>query len=191
MNEIVPISAYEVCIDLLEKWTSKDNVREEVLQKCLEVNNLNIEKLKKGLESYSPIAYKQFESLYNCVNIGLEFNPLVNNDIVKIYSDISNAVNKYGYSGLFIVFDEFSKFLESTSSNLMKDLKIVQDMAELATRSSKKSQIQFCCVAHKSLTLYKGDKKSTLSADSFKTVEGRFKEIRFNRSLEENYQIIS
>lgn len=191
MNEIVPVSAFEVCLDLLEKWTSKDSVREEVLRKCLEVNNLNLDKLRKGLESYSPIAYKQFESLYNCVNIGLEFNPLVNNDVVKIYADVSQAVGKYGYNGLFIIFDEFSKFLESTSSNLMKDLKIVQDMAELAARSGKKGQIQFCCVAHKSLALYKGDKKSSLSVDSFKTVEGRFKEIRFNRSLEENYQIIS
>lgn len=191
MNEIVPVSAFEVCLDLLDKWTSKENVREEVLKKCLEVNSLNVEKLKKGLQAYSPIAYKQFESLYNCVNIGLEFNPLINNDVVKIYSDVATAVGKYGYSGLFIIFDEFSKFLESTSSNLMKDLKIVQDMAELAARSGRKTQIQFCCVAHKSLTLYKGDKKSSLSVDSFKTVEGRFKEIRFNRSLEENYQIIS
>ena len=191
MNDIVPVSAYEICIDLLDKWTSKDNVREEVLQKCLEVNSLNISKLKKGLESYSPIAYKQFEALYNCVNIGLEFNPLVNNDIVKIYSDVTNSIGKYGYSGLFIIFDEFSKFLESTSSNLMKDLKIVQDMAELAARSGAKNQIHFCCVAHKSLSLYKSDKKANLSVDSFKTVEGRFKEIKFNRSLEENYQIIS
>lgn len=191
MNDIVPVSAFEVCLDLLEKWTSKGKVGEEILKKCLEVNNLNIERLKEGLQSYSPIAYKQFESLYNCVNIGLEFNPLVNNDVVKIYSDVATAVGKYGYSGLFIIFDEFSKFLESTSSNLMKDLKIVQDMAELAARSGKKNQIQLCCVAHKSLTLYKGNKKTSLSVDSFKTVEGRFKEIRFNRSLEDNYQIIS
>ena len=191
MNDIVPVSAYEICIDLLNKWTSKDSVREEVLQKCLEVNSLNISKLRKGLESYSPIAYKQFEALYNCVNIGLEFNPLVNNDIVKIYSDVANSIGKYGYSGLFIIFDEFSKFLESASSNIMKDLKIVQDMAELAARSGLKNQIHFCCVAHKSLSLYKSDKKANISVDSFKTVEGRFKEIKFNRSLEENYQIIS
>lgn len=191
MNDIIPASAYEICINLLDKWLSKETVREEILQKCLEVNNLNIKKLKKGLESYSPIAYKQFEALYNCVNIGLEFNPLVNNDIVKTYSDVTASITKYGYSGLFIIFDEFSKFLESNSSNIMKNLKIVQDMAELAARSNEKNQIHFCCVAHKSLSLYKSDKKTNLSVDSFKTVEGRFKEIKFNRSLEENYQIIS
>ena len=191
LNDIIPISAYEVCVDLLDKWTSKENVREEVLHKCLEVNNLDIKRLKQGLLAYSPIAYKQFESLYNCVNIGLEFNPLVNNDIVKIYSDVSISLNSYGYSGMFIVFDEFSKFLESNSSNIMKDLKIVQDMAELSARSGINGQIHFCCVAHKSLSLYKTDKKNNTNVDSFKTVEGRFKEIKFNRSLDENYQIIS
>ena len=43
---------------------------------------------------------------------------------------------------------------------------------------------------HKSLSLYQEDKKDLLK-ESFKTVEGRFKEIHFNRSLDQNYQIIS
>ena len=39
--------------------------------------------------------------------------------------------------------------------------------------------------------LYLGKGKKGTVVDSFKTVEGRFKEIKFNRSLEENYQLIS
>lgn len=71
----------------------------------------------------------------------------------------------------------------------MHDLKIIQDFAELASRSGKDSQIHLCCVAHKSLVLYENNKN--YGVESFKTVEGRFKEIRFNRSLDENYEIIS
>lgn len=188
MEEIIPQSAFDVCISLLDRWMAKEEVKEEVLLKCKGFKNLNLEKLRQGLINYSPKAYASFKDLYDCVNIGLEFNPLVNNDVVKTYSDITNSIKKYGYSGLFVIFDEFSKFIESNSSNLMKDLKIVQDFAELCARSSKNNQIHLCCVTHKSIVLYEDNKNKNYS---FKVVEGRFKEVRFNRSLDENYQIIS
>lgn len=191
LDSIVPLSTFDLCISLLDKWSSKESSRDEIVSKCLEVNGVNLDKLREGLCLYSPDAYKQFERLYNCVNIGLEFNPLVNNDIVKLYSGVSSSLSSFNYSGMLIIFDEFSKFLESSSFNVTRDLKIIQDFAEVATRSSQKHQINLCCVTHKSLTLYESNKKGNIGLDSFKTVEGRFKEIRFNRSLEENYQIIS
>ena len=191
LQKLIPDSTFDICLSLLDKWEATPNVRDEVLKKCVELNTIDIKNLKRGLKEFSTNSYHQFEKLYNCVNIGLEFNPLINSDIVKIYSNISNQVKEYGYDGIFIIFDEFSKFLENNSSNLMKDLKIVQDFAELANRSGSTNQVLLCCVAHKSLSLYKPEKKTGLSIDSFKTVEGRFKEIRFNRSIDENYQIIS
>lgn len=119
-------------------------------------------KLKNDLSQCSYKAYKQFEELYNCVNIGLAFNPLVNNDIVKIYKDVVTALSDKGYSGMFIVFDEFSKFLESNSVDLMQDLKVIQDVAEAANSSSKSNQINLCCVTHKSFALYLGKGKKVL-----------------------------
>lgn len=191
LDSIIPNSAYEICISLLDKWTSQEQIKDDILAKCLTVNNLTLRKLRSGLENYSPTAYKQFENLYNCVNIGLDFNPLVSNDIVKTYSDVSIALGKFGYHGLFVIFDEFSKFIESNTSSLMRDLKVIQDMAELCSRSGKNGQVHLCCVAHKSIALYEDSKNRNFALDSFKTVEGRFKEVRFNRSLEENYQIIA
>lgn len=191
IDSIIPHSAYEICISLLDKWCFQKQIKDEVLIKCMAVNNVSLKKLRSGLENYSPTAYKQFETLYNCVNIGLDFNPLISNDIIKTYSDISNAIGEFGYKGLFIIFDEFSKFIENNTTNLMKDLKVIQDMAELCARSGKDNQVHLCCVAHKSIALYEDQKKHNYALDSFKTVEGRFKEVRFNRSLEENYQIIA
>lgn len=190
-NDIVPSSVYDVCLKILEKWNSRKDLKESVLKKCIDVNGVDLKELENGLVNLSPVSYKQFESLYNCINIGLDFNPLVNNDVIKTYQNILMPINEKGYDGLFIIFDEFSKFLESNSSDLMKDLKIIQDFAELAARSNKKTQMHLCCVTHKSMSLYKNDKKNSNVLDAFKTVEGRFKEIRFNRSLNENYQLIS
>ncbi len=190
LDDIIPRSAFDVCLSLLDKWEEKESVKEEVLNQCEKLHKIDLTKLRKGLKNYSESAYKQFEALYNCVNIGLEFNPLVNNDIVKIYSDISVTLSEKGYNGMFVIFDEFSKFLENHTSHLMHDLKIIQDLAELAARSGK-NQVHICCVAHKNIALYDSTKKQKQTLDSLKTVEGRFKEIKFNRSLNENYQIIS
>ncbi len=189
LDDIIPKTVYDVCTSLLNKWEKDPDLNNKVLKTCLEKNKIDIKDLKKGLKYFSVNAYKKFEILYNCVNIGLEFNPLISNDIVKIYADVAYQLPKFGYTGLFIIFDEFSKFLDGTSS-LMRDLKIIQDFAELADRSSKNEQIHLCCVTHKSFNLYQKNKDDSVS-NAFKTVEGRFKEIKFNRSLEENYQIIS
>lgn len=191
LDDIIPNTVFDVCIDLIKKWENDPKTKNDILMKCLEIHKIKLSKLKNDLSQCSYKAYKQFEELYNCVNIGLAFNPLVNNDIVKIYKDVVTALSDKGYSGMFIVFDEFSKFLESNSVDLMQDLKVIQDVAEAANSSSKSNQINLCCVTHKSFALYLGKGKKGTVVDSFKTVEGRFKEIKFNRSLEENYQLIS
>ena len=133
---------------------------------------------------------KSFETLYNCVINGLEFNPLTNDDVVKNYQDISVKLKDYGYSGLFVVFDEFSKFIDADNDSLLLDLKILQDLAEAAQRSGKDSQLHLCCITHKSLNAYYGNKKEA-TVNAFRTVEGRFKEVNFTRSMDQSYQIIS
>ena len=187
IGSIIPKTAYSICLDLLDQWDSDQDMNKKVYLRCQEKLQMSKEKLRMGLKDFSPEAYEKFVILYNCVTHGMPFNPLVNDDIVRVYSDVNHVLCEKGYTGMFIIFDEFSKFLESAGSAQSKDLKIIQDFAELAERSGFDEQVHICCVTHKSLNLY----KTTDKTDSFKAVEGRFCEIRFNRSLDENYQIIS
>lgn len=190
LDEIVPNSAFKVAYDLLDGWMKNKSIKEEINKKGNK--DIDLEDIKNGLLNFSQNDYEKFVNIYSCVNEGLDFNPLVNSDLIKSYSNVSSSLKKHGYSGIFVIFDEFSKFIESRSIDLNKDLKFVQDFAELANRSEKDSQIHLCCVLHKSLNLYKNSyKENGFNLDTFKTVEGRFSEIRFNKSLEENYQIIS
>lgn len=188
LTDIVPHTVYEVCINLIDKWEKEPRQQKATLKECQEKYGITLSSLRNELLNYSPSAYEKFKDIYNCTTSGLEFNPLINNDVVKIYQDVAHELTLHGFSGMFIVFDEFSKFIENSEEALMRELKIVQDMAELATRSAVSEQINFCCVTHKSLSLYGS---GTSKEDAIKTVEGRFKEIKFNRSMEENYQIIS
>ena len=108
-----------------------------------------------------------------------------NTDVVKLYLAVAHALSEETeYRGLNIIFDEFSKFLEANlDKSRMLNLKIIQDMAEVASRSGSK-QIHFTCVTHKDILEYS-------SSDSFKTVEGRFTKIRFVSSEEQSYELIA
>ncbi len=188
LNDIIPQSTYQLCLELINNWENDSSLNEKMTIQCKKELG-NVEKLKKGLKEYSSKAFESFKKVYRCMTMGIEFNPLINDDIVNTYSNIIRELkDKYGYTGIFIIFDEFSKFINN-AINISRDLKLIQDFAELANRTSIKEQINICCVTHKSLNLYEVNDSRT--RDSFKTVEGRFKEVRFNRSLEENYQIIS
>ena len=191
LSSIVVNTYFDIALKVILKWEEeyKDVIGE--IKKCLSEYNCSFKDLKQGLKNYSEEHYEIFKNVYSCILHGQEFNPLVNSDIVKIYKDMAHEITEYGYSGMFIVFDEFSKFLEYVeNSHMMKDLKLLQDFAELANRTGDSEQIHLSCITHKTINQYaKNLTEDKLNA--FKTVEGRFKELYFNRSIEQNYEIVS
>ena len=78
------------------------------------------------------------------MQLNTEFNPLTNMDVVKLYLAVANALREQtAYRGITVIFDEFSKFLEANlDKSKMLNFKIIQDMAEAATRSGS-SQLHF------------------------------------------------
>lgn len=192
INDVVVSTYFEMALNIIEKW-EKEGYDEAInkFEICLKKSNITLKDLKTKLKIYDEEGYKIFKSVYSCVMHGIEFNPLINTDIVKYFKDINYTICQKGYNGMLIVFDEFSKFLEYVGNeNMMRDLKLLQDFAELSSRTGKKEQIIFSCITHKTINEYIKNLKED-KVNAFKTVEGRFKEIYFNRSIEQNYEIIS
>lgn len=191
LSDVIVNTYFDVAIKVIEKWEEKYQVAVEDFKKCLKEYNCSLKDLKKGLKNYSEEYYEIFKNVYSCILHGQEFNPLVNSDIIKTYKDMTHEITKYNYTGIFIVFDEFSKFLEYVeNSHMMKDLKLLQDFAELANRTGSNEQIHLSCITHKTINQYAHNLDED-KANAFKTVEGRFKELYFNRSIEQNYEIVS
>ena len=186
INDLFPDTVYDSCISIIDKWMDNSNVARLVNKFCANKLHSSSRKLIRELRTYSPESYEDFKALYRYMTKGIEYSPMVNGDILKIYNSINYKLKSKGYAGMLIIFDEFSKFLESGSTTIAQDMKVVQSFAELANRSSADNQMHFWVVTHKSLGLYKG-----LDKNLFKTVEGRFTEIRFTASIAENYEIIS
>lgn len=190
LDNLHPDTAYEICLRVIDQWEKDETVSKKAKDNCLSKVNDTLENIKQGLKNYDSVAFEKFTNVYNCIVNGLEFNPFVNDDVIKNYKDIAHKLNKHGYNGIFIVFDEFSKFIDADLEGLTNELKVLQDLAEVVSRSGSNGQMHLCCITHKSLESYYRNKKESI-ANAIRTVEGRFKELRFNRSLNQNYEIIS
>lgn len=185
LGNIIPNSVFSECLNQIELW--ENNADLNLLGICEEKLKINLQRLKIGLKDYSREAYEQFLSLFECVNHGYKFNALIGNDISSIYMSVAKSIQEFGYNGLFVIFDEFGVFLENKTNDFAIKLNKIQAFAERCNSSSKELQMYFCCITHKDISLYQNDKTYS---DDFEKISGRFKQIRFDRSLEENYQIL-
>lgn len=183
LNDFFPETYFDSAIKMIETWENEFENAIKLFKKKLKNEKTKIADLKEELNKCSPAAYQMFCKIYPLVSNGAEFNPLQNTDIVKMYENVSEAlIEQKGFSGIYIIFDEFSKFLESSAAmKNMQNLKIIQDFAELAVRGNR---IHICCITHKEILDYSQN-------DNFRTVDGRFKKIYFVASAEQSYELIA
>ena len=185
LETLLPDTHFDSAVAILDKWESGFPDAIAKLKGELRRRKGSLEDLRIGLRQFNQNAYRLFCDCYPKVAAGTVFNPLTNMDVVKLYMAVSNALmEQTGYCGISIIFDEFSKFLEiNLDKSKMLNFKIIQDMAEAATRS-REAQLHFTCITHKDILDYS-------SSDSFKTVEGRFRKVRFVASSEQSYELIA
>lgn len=190
LEEIELNTYFTSVIDLINLWKKSYKDTLNILEKELSKFNITVDQFIKELESYSSSAYQIFVNIYPIISSGVEYNPMLNTDVVKIIEEFNYKIcEQYGYKGIFMVFDEFSKFIEaSTDRNNAKDMKVLQDIAELCNRT-KENQIHLACITHKSINEYISKIPSN-KIDMWRAIEGRFKEIYFTTSSKQNYELI-
>lgn len=190
-DHILPNTFYDAAIEVIEGWKAYSATFERVQQLVKEQCGISVGDFIKSLKRFDSTAYGIFKLIFTEITAGVEFNPLINSDIVKLYEEVNHILkDKYGYSGMIIVFDEFSKFIEaSVTYNTSRDLKILQDFAELANRSDN-PQIHLMCVTHKTINEYITQIPQN-KVDAWRAIEGRFKEVYFNTSAQQNYELIA
>lgn len=185
IKNVIPNSTFDECLDVIFEWEKSCDFH--IVKDCANKMHLKLDDLKLGLRDYSMKAYHQFCDFYKCVTHGAKFNPLVGNDISLIYEGVARNLKKHGFLGVFVVFDEFGVFLENQYGDFAVRLNKMQALAEKANSSNADGQLHLCCITHKDIQLYKNENHYM---GEFEKIAGRFEQIRFDRSLEENYQII-
>ncbi|HEY5588159.1 MAG TPA: hypothetical protein VIK86_04285 [Candidatus Paceibacterota bacterium] len=191
LNHLRPKTYFESILETIKIW-EKDYIEtyKTFLQKLKEYG-ISIKVFNEKISNYDDNAYEIFKGIHPKITSGTEFNPLINSDIIRLFEEINFKLCESGiYNGIFVVFDEFSKFLEaSVTRNSVRDIKLIQDFAELANRSGK-NQIHLACITHKSVNDYIANlPKEKINA--WRGVEGRFKELYFTSSSQQNYELIA
>lgn len=183
LNDFFPETYFDSALRMINTWENDFENAIKLFKKELRSRKIKITDFKDQLNKCSASAYQTFCSIYPIISNGASFNPLQNTDVVKMYEQVCDAlIQQKSFGGVYIIFDEFSKFLESSAAMTnMQNLKLIQDFAEIAARSNK---IHFCCITHKEILDYS-------QSDSFRTVDGRFKKVYFVASSEQSYELVS
>ena len=191
LYDITPDSYFSVALKTIDQWKKEYPDTYDALCKALDANKKNIYTLTTGLTQYDQNALDLFRKLYPALTSGSPFNPLINEDVVAVYRSVNRRLHdKYGYKGIFIVFDEFSKYIEGhAEAGFAEDMKTLQDMCELCNNQADE-QLHLVCVAHKTIKSY-GNALSSSILNTFKGVEGRLKEQLFIVSSKNSYELIA
>lgn len=186
LMDIMPETNYKAAIQAIERW-HKDYP--ETYTRFTELIRNPIDKFLNALEMFDPSAYEEFEHIYPMLTAGSVFNPFLGFDVVELYENAARGLRKKGYSGIYVVYDEFSKYLEANITEAsVSDIKMLQDFAEKCSRSGD-TQMHIMLISHKEIANYI-DKLPKQKVDGWRGVSERFKHIHLNNNFSQTYEII-
>lgn len=189
LMNVAPESDYGKALEVIAKWQKDFKQVYESFKQIVREYGRTVEEFMGELKEMKEEALNIFKEIHPKLTAGSEFMPMSVNNAMTLYGEINRALESYGYGGIYIIFDEFSKYIEGHEKDTFAyDMKILQDICELAN-NSKKQQIHITFVAHKSIKEY-GNALSSDIVNAFKGVEGRLKEVRFVVSAQNNYELI-
>lgn len=184
---VMPDTNYQAAIKAIQKW--KESFPETYNRFKKEIGQ-PVEIFVQRLEDYDTEAYAEFEKLYPELTSGSIFNPFLGFDIAELYESVVKCIEPIGYNGIFVVYDEFSKYLEANIKDAtVSDTKMLQDFAEKCNRSGK-SQLHVMLICHKEIANYI-DKLPKQKVDGWRGVSDRFKHVHLNNNFTQTYEIIS
>ena len=144
-----------------------------------------------ALNEYDVNAYEEFAQLYPTLTSGSTFNPFLGFDIVELYGNVIEKLQSKGYCGVYVIYDEFSKYLESSiAATTNSDIKLLQDFAEKCNRSGDK-QMHLMLICHKDIANYIDDNLPKDKVDGWRGVSGRFQHINLHNNYAQMYEMIS
>ena len=189
LEEIMPDTFFSEALNVIDNWKKNYKNTYSLFVDSLKIEGISIKDFCTDLENCDSDALSLFKQLYPNLTSGSAFNPLAGGDVLIMYKSVAEKLKEYGYSGIYIVFDEFSKYIESQSKNAVgQNMKLVQDLCELSD-DSKDPQIFMTLVTHKAIKEY-SNFLSEVIINAFSGIEGRIRDIEFITSSKNNYELI-
>lgn len=187
LADLMPDTHFTAAIEMINGWKEKYPDTYEKLKAEL---NEPVSEFVSKLEKYDSKAYKLFEKIYPGLTSGSAFNPFVGLNVVDLYEDVTKKLKNKGYDGIYVIYDEFSKFLEADITKINSvDIRLLQDFAEKCNRSAD-NQMHIMLISHKDISNYI-DKLPKQKVDGWRGVSERFKHVELKNNFSQIYEIIA
>jgi len=187
LMDVMPETNYRAAVIAIKRWEKEFP---ETFEKFRSAIGVPVKRFVEELEDYSLTCYEQFERIYPFLTAGSIFNPFLGFDVVELYEGVAKSLQSKGYTGMYVVYDEFSKFLEANIADAsVSDTKMLQDFAEKCNRSGK-MQLHLMLISHKEITNYI-DTLPKQKVDGWRGISGRLKQVYLNNNFSQTYEIIS
>ena len=166
-------SSFTSALEFIQMWKDKFPEVYDLLERSLKnIDYGTVSKLENNLSKFDTKALEIFTAIYPKLSAGADFD-YFSGDAVDVYREVSVELVKKGYRGIFIIFDEFNRVLDTSIKNF-DTLKTLQDIAELASRSNDNFRINLLLASHRTIGQYL-DKTSNDITNEWRKIEGRFK----------------
>lgn len=185
--DLMPETNFKAAVKTIERWEKKYKTTFYQFEKLIDEDVYTFITKLKG---FNNDAYKKFESIYPSLTSGGNFNPFLGFDVTEIYESVVKSLKETtNYSGIYVVYDEFSKYLETNiTSTSVEDTKMLQDFAEKCNRSASE-QLHLMLICHKEISNYI-DTLPKQKVDGWRGISERFTHIHLNNSFTQTYEII-
>ena len=185
--DVMPETNYKAAVQVIKRWEKEFP---DTYKKLKEELDMPIKQFIEELQNFSTEAYEKFEKIYPTLTAGSIFNPFLGFDVVDLYEEAVRGLKTKGYTGIYVIYDEFSKFLEANIKEAsVSDTKMLQDFAEKCNRSGE-AQMHLMLISHKEIANYI-DRLPKQKVDGWRGVSERFKHIHLNNNFTQTYEIIS
>ena len=187
-SDLMPETHFRAAVNQIKNW--RENYP-DTYQKMMKALSKPSSDFVLALNEYDVNAYEEFIRLYPTLTSGSAFNPFLGFDIVELYENIAVKLKEKGFNGIYIIYDEFSKYLESSIATATNsDIKLLQDFAEKCNRSGN-TQIHLMLISHKDFANYIDGNLPKDKVDGWRGVSGRFKHVNLHNNYSQMYEIIT
>ncbi len=185
---LMPQTNYDGAIGVLRRWAEE---YPETLGRFEELTGNSAASVIMRLQNMDTAAYELFVEAYRSLTSGSSFDALDGAEVINVYEHVLNGLAEHGVSGIYVVYDEFSKYLETSIDRAsFEDTKLLQDFAETCNRSGGERQLHLLLISHKSLSNYIDANLQKDKVDGWRGISGRFTEIEMVYDASQYYELL-
>jgi hypothetical protein len=157
LGDLRPRTQFRAALETIDLW---ERIYPDVYQRLdarLIRENHTLSSLLEELETVQPEALALFERLYPELAAGASFDSYANVSLADAFHDTAQALQEVGYDGIFIIWDEFGRFVEARAGEAFGvEAALLQNFAEFCNRSGS-NQVHFVLITHRLLSGYAAD----------------------------------